>query len=151
MSRLHNLHFQVEAGPLGTVVASVEGRDVQGHGRHVVQQDAPPGQLTYSGLGLHISLTGVAHLDLARRLPVLGRQVSQILVTRFRAEGTAQPRHLPTDAAAPAPEPPLPLEPAELRERRPGAAQWTVAFPPGPPGGYFAGNRPGTCPEQRYD
>src|SRR6267378_1122383 len=147
-TNFHNLQFQTESRPLGPMIATIKRRDVQGDGRDIVQQHAPPGQLAHRGLRFHISLTRVAHLDLARGLPVLGRQISQILVTRFGAEGTAQPGHLPTDAAPPAPQPTLPLEPAELRERGPGAAQGTIAFPPGRR--YVAANLSCTCPEQRH-
>src|SRR2546427_10030073 len=129
-TNLDNLHLEVEAPSFGPMIAAVQGRDIERHSGDVVQQHAPPGELAHSRLGLHISLTGVADLDLARGLPVLGRQVSQILVARLGAEGAALPRDFPPPSAAPAPQPALPLDGAALRGRWPAAGQGTIDRPP---------------------
>src|SRR5207237_10650005 len=107
-----------------------------------------PRQPAHRRLSLHIALARVAHFDLPRRLSLFGCQVTQILVIRFRAEGAAQPRQLPTDAAAPTPQPAFPLEAPKLRERGPGTAQRAVPFPPCL--WDFAPDDPGTFPEQRH-
>src|SRR3989442_12889831 len=112
-TNLDNLHLEVEAPSFGPMIAAVQGRDIERHSGDVVQQHAPPGELAHSRLGLHISLTGVADLDLARGLPVLGRQVSQILVPPPRGERGGQPPGFPPPAAPP---PPAPALPPQARE-----------------------------------
>src|SRR5437016_14254280 len=95
---LDNLHLEVEAPSFGPMIAAVQGRYIERHSGDVVQQHAPPGDLAHSRLGLHISLTDVADLDLARCLPVLWRQVSQILVAPSDAAAAGRPTAFPHQA-----------------------------------------------------
>src|SRR2546426_11880362 len=54
------------AWPLGPLVAALERRHVQRHGRQVVEQDRPWGERAHRGDAFQVPLAGVAHLDLAR-------------------------------------------------------------------------------------
>src|SRR5205807_7143466 len=61
----------------------------------------------------------------------LGGQVPQRRMVGVPTVDAGVEASEPTGAAASAPQPALPLQPAQLDQRRPGGAGWTVAGRPG--------------------
>src|SRR5947208_386209 len=129
-SSLRDQTLQRIARPFWPPVAALERRDVQRDGRQVVEQDRPRGERAHRREALQVPLARVAHLDLARLLARLRREVAEVVVPGFVTERTAQVRDRPSRAAAPAPQLALALEPDVLDHHRPRPAERAVTLPP---------------------
>src|SRR2546425_3075781 len=112
------------------VVPPLERRHVQRHRRQVVEQDRPWGERAHRGDAFQVPLAGVAHLDLARLLARLRREIAEVVVLGLIAKHAAQQRDRPSRAAAPAAQLPLAFEPGVFGHHRPRPAERAIAFPP---------------------
>src|SRR5882762_441614 len=86
---LRDASLERPARSLRPPVAALERRDVQRHGRQVVEQDRPWGERAHRGTGLQVSLARVTHLDLARLIARLRRQVAEVVVLSLVTEHAA--------------------------------------------------------------
>src|SRR5216117_3812269 len=116
--------------PLRPPISAFERGDVQRDRRQIVEQDRPRGERAHRRDALQVPLARVAHLDLARLLARLRREVAEVVVPGFVTERTAQVRDRPSRAAAPAAQLALALEPDVLDHHRPGPAERAVTLPP---------------------
>ena len=99
--------------------------------RHqIIDQDRPRRARAYGGDPFQISFARLAHLDPARLLALLGREVGEVVVLDLVAEYAPQQRDRPSGAAAATAQLALALEPRVLGHHGPGPAHRTVPFPP---------------------
>src|SRR5436309_1207215 len=107
-------NVEPEPRPLRSVIAAIEGGDVEHDGRSIVEHHAPPRERADRRLRLQVAFARVAHLDLAGCFPLFRREVPEVFVVCLAAECAPQPGQLPRRGAAPAPEPALAFETAEF-------------------------------------
>src|SRR5205809_5737086 len=122
--------LQAIARALRPPVPPLERRHVQRHGRQVVEQDRPWGERAHRGDAFQVPLAGVAHLDLARLLARLRREIAEVVVLGLIAKHAAPQRDGPSRSAAPPAQLPLALEPGVFAHHRPRPAERAIAFPP---------------------
>src|SRR2546430_8580183 len=99
---LRDASLEPPARPFRPVVPPLERRHVQRHRRQVVEQDRPWGERAHRGDAFQVPLASVAHLDLARLLTRLRREIAEVVVLGLIAKHAAQQRDRPSRAAAPA-------------------------------------------------
>src|SRR5436190_909001 len=127
----HDARFEHKTRPFRSVVSPIQRRHLERHGRQIIQHDFPRCQGPDRRLRLHVPLTTIADLDLPGRLTFLWRQVAEVRVLGFPAEGTPEPRRFPAGRAPAASQPALAFEATEFRECGPRAADRAITFPPG--------------------
>src|SRR3989475_12355317 len=106
-SPLRDQTLQPIARSFRPVVPPLERRHVQRHRRQVVEQDRPWGERAHRGDAFQVTLAGVAHLDLARLLARLRREITEVAVLGLIAKHAAQQLARTSRAAAPAAQLPL--------------------------------------------